>query len=666
MADGPAATPAPPPQDAARALRTATALLPAAATLSLSFEAGGFFAGPTAVAAVALAGALVAWLVLGPTRTRAPSRALWCALGGATVLAAWTLLSWTWSDAPWRAVREADRVLLYLLALALFAWLDLDRRLLRVVVLSIAAAAVVVCAAAAGSVLAPELLDVRYVSSTPGLAYPLTYANALGFVAVVGVLLCSGCACSPAEPRVARVLSAAALPLLATTLALSLSRGALVAAAVGLATVLLLGRRALSRSAVVVLAPPTVVAGVVAFTTDSLYDRGARDAGAVDAGPVPLVLGACCLAAGLLLAVVAARPPRTRSGRSGRRRRAGVAAAVPALLVGGMVAGVPAQVERQLDALEQRPRTFVRGEDPRSHLTDQSANGRLEFWRVALEEFRRAPLHGAGAGTYELSWDRERPNATDVRDAHSLYAEMLGELGVVGVGLVLLTLGSLLVGVVRRAGRSDGMLHATVAGALIAWGVAAGVDWLWEMPAASLPVLALAGGALSCAGGAPDARHRARWPRLVAAVGLCVVVVLAPVRVARSQSHLDEAVAALRRGDCDAARQAAGAADGALPSRPEPTEVLGLCELRQDRPRAAEVHLREALEDDPRSWRLRYHLAVARAAAGRDPRAAARAALERNPREPVTRLAVTLFTRAQGPAGWRAAARVTRTLLPPK
>jgi hypothetical protein len=42
------------------------------------------------------------------------------------------------------------------------------------------------------------------------------------------------------------------------------------------------------------------------------------------------------------------------------------------------------------------------------------------MWEADLRGFEAEPLHGTGAGTYALLWDRFRPYAAQVEDGHSL------------------------------------------------------------------------------------------------------------------------------------------------------------------------------------------------------------------------------------------------------
>src|SRR6185295_11600953 len=75
--------------------------------------------------------------------------------------------------------------------------------------------------------------------------------------------------------------------------------------------------------------------------------------------------------------------------------------------------------------------------DVRERLTETGSPARVRQWRVALDQFDRAEVAGEGAGTWVIAWNRDRPVLSTVNDAHSLYLEVLGELGIVG-GVLLL------------------------------------------------------------------------------------------------------------------------------------------------------------------------------------------------------------------------------------
>ena len=124
--------------------------------------------------------------------------------------ASWTLISGTWSDAGGRALVEFDRALLYVLALAFYATVPRDRGsltvLLRWVLLAFTAAAL----AGLASRLAPDVFPIagRYLAER--LSFPLTYWNATGIAAALGVVLAIHHGSGSQEPRLVRIGAAAA------------------------------------------------------------------------------------------------------------------------------------------------------------------------------------------------------------------------------------------------------------------------------------------------------------------------------------------------------------------------------------------------------------------------------------------------------------------------
>ena len=130
--------------------------------------------------------------------------------------------------------------------------------------------------------------------------------------------------------------------------------------------------------------------------------------------------------------------------------------------------------------------------DLNARLFNLSSPGARAAVEGRLADGREHPGLGAGAGTYERYWHRDRPVAGKVRDAHSLYLETLAELGPVGLALLLLALGvPLVVAVKARHHR----LVPVAFGAYVAYLAHAAVDWDWEMPAVTLTAL-LAGAAI--------------------------------------------------------------------------------------------------------------------------------------------------------------------------
>src|SRR5205823_14227555 len=102
------------------------------------------------------------------------------------------------------------------------------------------------------------------------LAYPLTYWNALGILCAVGVLLLLGLAASRTELGIVNALVCGAVPILATTIYFTFSRGALLALAIGLFVFVVTARsRGLPGTALATV-PPTAVAVVTAYHQSQL------------------------------------------------------------------------------------------------------------------------------------------------------------------------------------------------------------------------------------------------------------------------------------------------------------------------------------------------------------------------------------------------------------
>ena len=73
---------------------------------------------------------------------------------------------------------------------------------------------------------AGDLAD-RRRSAQNRLSYPLTYWNALGLLAGLGIVFCAHLTTSLQEPPLVRVLAAAPIPALACTILFTFSRGAI-------------------------------------------------------------------------------------------------------------------------------------------------------------------------------------------------------------------------------------------------------------------------------------------------------------------------------------------------------------------------------------------------------------------------------------------------------
>lgn len=658
-----------------RAVICGLAALPALLTLYLSFNSGGFFPDATGFAVVGVSLVLVLRITLAERPLAGVSGPVLVAAGALTLLAIWTLLSALWSGSPARAVLDFDRVLLYLLALVTMATLPVTRARLEWALRAFAATVTVVCLAGLTSRLLPDVLRTQPSEVVERLSYPVSYWNALGLLAAAGAIACLHLTSGPRQPRVVRSLSAAGIPLLAATLLLTFSRGAIVAAILGVLAYTVLGRPLGLLGGALAAAPTTALALVEAYGAELLSSENPTGPAAIAQGhELAPVLLACALGAGLVrLALTPVddllerhfeRGAVATAGVTGGPRLAAVTAMVALALVTLLLAlDVPDRVERQYAR-------FVEGNslatvETRDRLTSAAHNGRLDHWKVAVDSFRAARLQGQGAGTYQVLWARDRRVNFNVLDGHSLYLESLAELGVVGLALLVVALLTLAVALALRARGPQRSLYAAVLAAGLAWAVHAGVDWHWEMPAVTTWVFALGGLAVAAPAGAPSrGRGPAQLTRIVAALG-CLLVAVTPALAALSQQPLEESVAAFRRGDCTRSADTALASISYLSVRPQPFELLAYCDVRAGLSELAVKSMRKALARDPANWEYHYGLALVRGAAGLDPRPQAAAALALNRLSPLTQEAAIELGTADGPREWRRRALKARLPLAP-
>jgi O-antigen ligase len=641
-------------------------LVPVGLMAFFAFNSGGFYPGPPAYAAIILCALLLIRVMFADRPFEGMSWPLVAAIVAMSIYTLVTLLSQYWSHSPGLALVEFDRALLYLLALVLCG--SVARRRVRIawVVRALTAGIVVVCGCGLITRILPRVWPIVPEFDTGRLSFPVTYWNVLGLLAAIGIILCAHLSSEPREPPAGRVLAAASLPMLAATLLFTYSRGAIAVCGLGLIAYVLIGRPRLVPSTLIAGGPATAVALKFAYDADLLSGSDPTSSGAVVQGHrVAIALVLCILAAAGLRALLARLLDwRLESLRlSPRRRRHAVRAGYGTVAVIGAVAvgALSGIIAHEWHLFVGPPTAAALSPDVRDRLTDPSNEGRLDYWRVSWEEFKRHPVVGNGAGTFENTWAQLRPASQgEVVNAHSLYMETLDELGLSGflplLAVILLALGAAL----ARARGPNRALYAAVFAVLLAWAVEAGADWAWEMPVVTVIFFAFAGIVLAARArdaeaaleaGGDAAFQPSSYMRVLLGLG-CILLAVAPAFVWDSQRKLDEADYAFANGNCRAATSAALSSIRVLGSRPEPYEVLGYCDIRSGMPNAAITAVQKAVSLDPGDWNYVYDLAVIRAAAGVDPRSAARQALALDPHQALTQEAWTAFSTG-GPGDWQ-------------
>jgi O-antigen ligase len=609
-----------------------------AALVYLSFNAGGYFPSATGFAALLLLQALILRTTLADRPFEGFSRPLALVLGALSLYGAWQLTSLLWSHASARALDSFDRTLLYVLALALFGSIRYPRAHLRWAIRALVAAIAAVCLIGLLSRLLPHVWPTSVGFASDRLDYPLTYWNAEGMLAAVALILAFHLTAERASHWSIRVLAAALMPALALTLLLTFSRGALGVGVIGLVIYCLLARLHTLPAAILAVVPAGAVAVRSGWDATLLAtDRAGGPAALAQGRHVAVVLGVCMLAAALSRAALLAldrrmadlaivrRPPRPAI-RAAIATTLALAALLLAIALGGI--GV---VHREYDSFAHK-NTDAPAAHVRDRLSEVNNNGRLSLWRVAVRVYEGQPIHGTGAGTYQLYYPRVRTEGLYVVDAHSLYLQSLAELGLVGLALILLAVLGMLGALASRIRGPDRGLYAALLAVGIAWALHQAFDWDWQMPAVTLVVFVLAGMALARPVGGGAGLRGLPAPRTFVALGWLALAV-APLLVGLSYARLHTAAQEMRTGDCAAARSSALASISLSARRPQAYEVLGVCDLEQGFPAAALPAMSQAASLEPVSWEAQFWLAVARAASGLDPRAAIARARSLNPLE---------------------------------
>jgi len=611
-------------------------LLPLGVGIGISpFFFGYYDASIWAPAGMALLGIATAGLIARTPPLGLPAALLFAGIVGTGI---WALVSATWADSIEQAVAEGNRWLTYAgLALVLLVLVRSERT-----ALALLGTIGLTCIGVGVTVL------VRMLGSDPGdlflggrLNAPLGYINGIGGFFLLGLWLCL----AAAERREAAVaaVGAAGATLLGGLLLLTQSRGIALAAALSTLVVLALVPGRVRRAWALV-----VVFGAVALASPALldvYSAGVTTALPVDVGHrAARHLAFAAVLAGVAWGAAAWFVGRWTGSVLKRAAAGGLALGVVVATVVGL-----ASAGRITDTLDRQYNAFVHlsiepqgsAVRPMSRLVTGSGN-RYDYWRIAWDAWREAPLRGIGAGNYDRPYFARRATTEDIRQPHSVELQLLSELGLVGAVVFTLALAGIALGARRvlAAGRgSPGARTVAVAcvGIGVAWLVHTSVDWIHLLPG----VTAIAIVAAICLVRPPEhavtqPRHaRLRW---LPALGVAVAVTLAAVSLSRQAlagHFVDAARAALGREPATALREA----DRALRLDPESMGAYyakAAALARFNEADAAKAALREAALREPGeyvTWALLGDLAVR---TGRLDEASRlyRRALALNPRDP--------------------------------
>lgn len=489
-------------------------------------------------------GAIVAAAVLlAPATGR--TYGLWT-VGLLLAFTALTALSVVWSVQPDVSWQDAGRLLAYsgvFAAAVALARAAPDRwpAMLGGVLL----ATVVVCGYALLTKVLPDQLGSEQVYAR--LQEPFGYWNATGLMAAIGTI---GCMWLGARRTGHGLLSALAYPamgLMAVTLMLAYSRGALAAAALGLVLWFCIVPLRL-RGAAVLLAGGLGAAPVVAwvFSSSALSTDGVALAPRVTAGhQLGVLLVAMLLVLSMVGVAVGFLTGRRAPSRAGRGRAGAILLSILVLAIlafAGRLAvsqrGLAGSISHGVNALTD-PHAPVPANSP-SRL-GAIGSVRARYWNEALKVFQDHPVLGAGAAGYATAHLRYRTETLNVHHAHGYIVQTLADLGLVGLALTL----ALLVAWMASAGRPTHPFDRRWSGwrwrrlrspytaerigllsmlcLVVVFGIHSFADWTWYVPGNACAALLCAGwltgrGPLQSSAATPISRTGAiapatRWGR---------------------------------------------------------------------------------------------------------------------------------------------------------
>jgi O-antigen ligase len=570
----------------------------------------------------------------------------WVGLGLLGAFAVWTALGVGWSSSAERSVAQLGQIATYLGIFALALVTQGSDRLRRTIT-AVGAAIAVVSIIALLSRLHPAWFPSAgqtggFLDNRSRLSYPLNYWNGLATMVAVGIPLVLITA-TTARSVAARALAAAALPAMALTTLYTFSRGGAIEITVALIVLFALHARRLELLPTALLGAAGSAIVIVAATQRNALENGLGTAAAHNQGNEMLVVVlVVCAGVGLLEAAMALAGRHLLPSRPTVPRRLAITVTAVALLAAVVVAlsaGLPGY-------LSDRWQEFKSAESPSATGIERfdsfSGSGRYQLWRVAVDANKTDPVVGIGPGTYQYYWAQHRRVPAAVINAHSLYLESLGELGIVGLLIILGVVGAPLAVGTAKALRSRrdpdrAAVFAAAMAALATFAVAAGVDWVWQLPAIVATFLLVAAAVLT--GGVRRAAPRAAGalaPRIIfVAAGLASLVAVA-IPLASAQA-IRASQSEVRSNDLDAALSDARTAHAIEPYGASASLEEALVLERQGRFPAAVAAARRATEEASTNWQTWATLSRLEAESG-DAKAAAaayRKAKMLNPRSPL-------------------------------
>jgi O-Antigen ligase len=558
-------------------------------------------------------------------------------LAGFTV---WSFLSIAWADVRGDAWDGANRTLLYLCVFVLFAWRPIPARVVTVLL-----GGFVAVTAAIGAV---DFLRAVHADHVEGffiqgrLSTPITYPNANAALLLAPFAPAVFLASRRSVPVIVRGLMLACAGVLLELAVMCQSRGSLGAFPLTILLFLAIspGRlRLLPALGAVAVALALGGSRLLDVYTAVLNERGVH-AALTQARSVLIWTAVALFAVGLAIALVDRRlrlpAPATRA----------IGWAVVIVAAVAVVSAAFVAVDRYGDPADRAAaawRQFRAAKDETSsnHLVSGFGSPRYDLWRVALHEFRTAPIIGVGVDNFAVDYLRLRRTKDEPTHQHSLELRVLAQTGLIGAVLFGGFLAAAIAAAVRPLRRRTvevGGLAAACLAVFAYWCIHGSIDWFWEVPALGAPALAwLAVGAQIVQGEPPPSRRRIS-PFLSVPIGMAVVVAAAGLALPWVAAKEIDTAANSWAADPAGAFHRLDVARRLNPLTDRADIVAGVIASRLHESGKERAEFLRALERNPRNWYAHFELALLDAQAGKKASALVqlRAVRRLNPREPLT------------------------------
>jgi hypothetical protein len=254
-----------------------------------------------------------------------------------------------------------------------------------------------------------------------------------------------------------------------------------------------------------------------------------------------------------------------------------------------------------------------------SRFLSGSGNGRYQYWTASVDAFESKPVGGRGAGTWDFWWRRNATSGGTVRDSHSLFSDVIAELGIFGTLTLVAMFGCVLavgIGAWRRSTGSDRLLATVLLTIAATFTFHAAIDWIWELAAIGVVFFAAAGLLVWVAPGRGFIPARRATTAGVVIAGVAWLAIFAEAIPLLSNWKLEQSRAAARDGDLDRALKSANAAHTIEPWAGEPR--LQIAQVREEMAtdQAALNAAGDAVRNEPTNWETWFVLARIEAKAG--------------------------------------------------